>query len=62
MVPKIKGLFSMLSDLVSKSKLFSVLEPKGLGSINPLATIKPYNLPPNSLTSLFRVPLSLTHL
>ena len=52
----------MLSDLVSKSKLFSVLEPKGLGSINPLATIKPYNLPPNSLTSLFRVPLSLTHL
>jgi len=29
----------MSSDLVSKSKLFSIAEPKGLGSINPLATI-----------------------
>jgi hypothetical protein len=51
----------MLSDLVSKSKLFSIAEPKGLGSINPLATIKSYNSPPNSLTSSFRVLLSLTH-
>ena len=52
----------MPSDLVNKSKLFSIVEPIGLGSINPLATIKSYNLPPNFLTSLFRVPLSLTHL
>ena len=49
----------MLSDLKSKSKLFSIAEPKGLSSINPLATIKSHNLPPNSLTSLFRVSLSL---
>ena len=45
----------MLSNSVNKSKLFSVVEPKGLGSINPLATIKSHNLPSNSLTSLFRV-------
>jgi hypothetical protein len=41
--------------LVSKSKLFNVTEFKGLGNINPLATIKSYNLPLDSLTSLFRV-------
>jgi len=52
----------MSSDLVSKSKLFSIAEPKGLGSINPLATIKSYNSPPNSLTSSFRVSLSLMYL
>ena len=45
----------MSSNLVSKSKLFSIAEPKGLGSINPLAIIKFYNSPPNSLTSLFKV-------
>jgi len=50
----------MSSDLVSKSKLFSIAEPKGLGSINPSATIKSYNSPSKSLTSLLRVLLSLT--
>jgi len=50
----------MSSNSVSKSKLFSVVEPKGLGSINPLATIKSYNLLSDSLTSLFKVLLSLT--
>jgi hypothetical protein len=60
-VPEIKELFSISNDLVSESKLFSVVEPKGLGSITPLATIKSYNSPPNSLTSLFRVLPSLTH-
>jgi len=50
----------MSSNLVSKSKLFSVAEPKGLGSINPSATIKSYNSPSNSLTSLFKISPSLT--
>jgi hypothetical protein len=45
MVPEIKELFSMSSDLESKSKLFSVVEFKRLNSINPLAIIKFYNPP-----------------
>ena len=49
----------MLSNLVNKNKSFSVAEPKELGSINSSATIKSYNLLFNSLTSLFRVSLSL---
>ena len=52
----------MSSDLVNKSKLFNITEPKGLGNINPLATIKFYNLPPNFLTSLFKVLLFLVYL
>jgi len=49
----------MLSNSVNKSKSFNIIEPKGLGSINPLATIKSYNLLSDSLTSLFKVSLSL---
>ena len=45
MVPEIKELFSISSDLGSKSKLFSIAEYKGLGSINPLAIIKSYDPP-----------------
>ena len=55
-----QGAIFILSNLVSKSKLFSIAELKGLSSINPLATIKSYNSPSKSLTSLFRVSPSLT--
>ena len=52
----------MSSNLISKSKSFSVAEPKGLGSINPLTTIKSHNLPSDSLTSLFKILLLQHHL
>ena len=55
-----RGAISISSNLVSKSKLFNIVELKGLGSINPLATIKSHNSPSDSLTSLFKVLLSLT--